>query len=333
MAGAHVSRLSPTRLVSGALDATVAPGFSRIGFAVRSRLGRWAAPETFDMTGRTVVVTGPTSGLGREVAFMLAGAGATVVLTGRNRDKCAALAAEMGPLFPTAVLEVVIADMGDLESVARASREILVRHGAVHALVHNAGALLNERSVSPQGHETTVASHVLGPHLMTRLLLPALRAVHGRVVTVSSGGMYAMELPLVAGGRTLEMGEHNYNGTRQYAIAKRAQVTLNEIWAGQEPGVTFVAMHPGWADTPGVQESIPGFRRVTRPILRTAREGADTIAWLAAVPEIPGESGSFWCDREQRSIHKTPMTRRSDTVDARARLWEWCQSTTEPWVG
>lgn len=327
-----MSRFSVSRVVSGALDATVAPGFSRIGFAVRSRLGGWSAPESFDMSGRTVVVTGPTSGLGREAAFMLAGAGARLVLVARNRDKCDALVVEMKEVIPTATPEVVIADMGDLESVARASREIAARHDRIDALVHNAGALLNTRTVSPQALEATVASHVLGPHLMTRLLLPSLRAVRGRVVTVSSGGMYAMALPLIAGGRTLEMGEHNYDGTRQYAIAKRAQVTLNEMWSEQEPGVMFVAMHPGWADTPGVQESIPGFRRVTRPILRTAREGADTIAWLASVPEIPGESGSFWCDREQRSIHKVPMTRRSDTPDARARLWEWCQSVTDPWV-
>lgn len=328
-----MNRFNVSRLLSGALDATVAPGFSRIGYAVRSRLGGWAAPESFDMAGRTVVVTGPTSGLGREVAFMLAATGSSVVLVARNRDKCDALATELTATVPGALLDVVIADMGDLEAVARASREILARHGRLDALVHNAGALLNERSVSPQGHETTVASHVLGPHLMTRLLLPALRAGHGRVITVSSGGMYAMALPVIAGARTLEMGEHNYDGTRQYAIAKRAQVTLNEMWAGQEPGVTFVAMHPGWADTPGVQESIPGFRRVTRPILRTSREGADTIAWLAVVPDIPGGSGTFWCDREQRSIHKTPSTRRADTPDARARLWEWCQRLTDPWVG
>lgn len=321
-----------TRLVSGVLDATVAPGFSRIGYAVRSRLGGWEAVESFDLTGKTVVVTGPTSGLGREVAFMLASTGATLVLVGRNRDKCAALTAEMRPLFPGTTLDVVIADMGDLESVARAAREILIRHGSIDALVHNAGALLNSRILTAQGHEATVASHVLGPHLMTRLLLPALRGAHGRVVTVSSGGMYAMGLPVIGGSRTLEMGEHNYNGTRQYAIAKRAQVTLNELWAEQEPGVMFVAMHPGWADTPGVQESIPGFRRVTRPILRTSRQGADTIAWLAAVPELPGDSGSFWCDREPRSIHKSPMTRRSDTPDARSRLWDWCQSTTAPWA-
>lgn len=320
-------------ILSSVLDATVVPGFSRIGYAVRSRLGDWPAVESFDMRGKVVVITGPTSGLGKETARVLATTGATLVLVGRNADKCAELVVAMREEFPATTFDVVIADMGDLESVARASREISARHPRIDVLVHNAGALLNERSVSAQGVEVTVSTHVLGPHMMTRMLLPQLRASSGRVVTVSSGGMYAMILPRVSGGRTLEMGEHNYDGTKQYAIAKRAQVTLNEMWAIAEPDVTFVAMHPGWADTPGVQESIPGFRRVTRPILRTPREGADTIAWLAAVPRIPGESGSFWCDREQRGIHKIPSTRRSDNADTRARLWEWCESVTNPWMG
>lgn len=320
-------------ILSSALDATVVPGFSRIGYAVRSRLGNWSTPEWFDMHGKVVVITGPTSGLGKEAAHMLAATGATMVLVGRNADKCASLVGDMRRQFPDTTFDVVIADMGDLESVARASREILARHAGIDVLVHNAGALLNTRTLCPQGLEATVASHVVGPHLMTRILVPALRQARGRVVTVSSGGMYAMVLPRIVGGRTLEMGEHNYDGTKQYAIAKRAQVTLNEMWAVREPDVTFLAMHPGWADTPGVQESIPGFRKVTRPILRTPREGADTIAWLAAVPEVPGASGTFWCDREQRSIHKIPSTRRSDTAEARANLWEWCLSVTAPWAG
>ena len=226
----------------------------------------------------------------------------------------------------------VVAEMGDLVSVGKAAREIAVRFPQVFAVVHNAGALLNSRELSPQGTEQTISSHVLGPHLLTTVLLPNLIATQGRVVTVSSGGMYSAELPNVDGKRTLEMRVDSYNGSKQYAIAKRAQVTLNEIWATKERSVHFDSMHPGWADTPGVQDSIPAFRRITKPILRSAQQGADTIAWLAAVQPIPGPSGAFWSDREVRSIHKLPMTRRSDTAQARTNLWNWCNQVIAPYV-
>ena len=145
--------------------------------------------------------------------------------------------------------------------------------------------------------------------------------------------MYSADLPRVAGDRTLEMNDLQYNGTRQYAIAKRAQVVLNEMWAQKQPDVHFAAMHPGWADTPGVKSSLPTFRTVTRPLLRTPRQGADTIAWLAAAETLPAPSGTFWCDREPRSIHKTATSRATDTPDRRRDLWNWCETVTRPFAG
>lgn len=319
------------RLISTGMDALVVPGFSRVGHIVRSRLNGWEALPSGALRGKTVVLTGPTSGLGLAAAHKLAALGAELVLVGRSETKCRTVAADIARSSECGIPDVVIADMADLDTVAQACRTIRERHQAVDVVVHNAGALLNHREVSPQGIETTLAAHVVGPHLMTRLLLEPLRVARGRVVTVSSGGMYAAPLPAAGERWTLEMPPDKYSGTRQYAIAKRAQVTMNEIWARREPAVTFVSMHPGWADTPGVQESIPLFRRVTRPILRTADEGCDTIVWLAAVGDIPGPSGTFWCDREVRSIHRTPGTRRSDTDASRATLWEWCQSVTDAW--
>ena len=318
------------RTLSNVLDATVVGGFSRVGYEFRSRASSFDRPEELDLRGRRIVVTGPTSGLGRETARMLATAGADLVLAGRDRPRTEAAAREVDALGVGSV-ETVLADMGDLDAVASASRTI-AGSGRLDALVHNAGALLKQREVSPQGFEVTVASHVLGPFLMTRLLVDALTESSGRVVTVSSGGMYAVPLPRVAGARTLEMGEHNWDGTKQYAIAKRAQVTLNEMWAVERSGVWFAAMHPGWADTPGVKSSLPFFRVVTKPLLRTARQGADTIAWLAGVDEPGAGSGAFWCDREVRSIHKTGGTRASDTPDRRRDLWRWCTACTDPFV-
>lgn len=317
-------------IVSNFLDATVVGGFSRVGYEVRSRLGSFVDVGTLDLSGRRIVVTGPTSGLGQETCVMLARAGADLVLVGRDESRTTA-AAERFDALGTGDMSFVVCDTGDLAAVAAASRTIRAG-GRIDALVHNAGALTHDRVLTAQGFESTVATHVLGPFLMTSMLVEHIAASNGRVVTVSSGGMYSADLPRVAGERTLEMNELQYNGTRQYAIAKRAQVVLNEMWATSRSDVWFAAMHPGWADTPGVRSSLPTFRKVTRPLLRTPRQGADTIAWLTAVDPVPGDSGLFWCDREPRSIHKTATSRATDTPDRRRDLWNWCGTATQPFV-
>ena len=279
------------------------------------------------MRGKTVVVTGPTSGLGEQVARQLALTGANLVLVARNEEKCARVIDEIAPLCTGNKPVFVRAEMGDLESVRSACASIQQQFTHIDVLIHNAGALLNTRELSPQGIEQTVASHVVGPFLMTTLLLPQMKG--GRVVTVSSGGMYSSGLPAFDKGETLEMPAHKYGGSKQYAIAKRAQVTLTELWATREPQTEFVSMHPGWADTPGVQESIPGFRRVTAPILRTSSEGADTIAWLAVVNPLPKASGTFWSDREVRPTHKTPQSKKLDTESNRLALWHYVEKLSK----
>ena len=122
------------------------------------------------------------------------------------------------------------------------------------------------------------------------------------------------------------MSSESYNGTKQYALAKRAQVTLNEMWAQRvdQRSVVFHAMHPGWADTPGVQDSLPTFRRIVGPLLRDSDAGADTMVWLAADDGEPlSSTGGFWLDRRVRSTHRSRSTRRSDTPQRREELWDW----------
>lgn len=312
--------------VDGVLDALVVPGFSRVGYAVRSRSSGWTPLARYSMAGKTVVLTGHTSGIGRATAIALREMGAGLFLVGRDEERSNVAAEEIrkhgsadAPLF------VGVADMGELDQVRAVARRILEQCGRIDVLVHNAGALLKERARTSWGEDQIVASQVVGPHVMTAALLDALRATHGRVVTVSSGGMYPVGLPFLKDDRSLAMPDGSYDGTKQYAIAKRAQVTLNEIWAEREPGVHFHAMHPGWADTPGVASSIPGFRRVMLPLLRSSEQGADTVAWLSVDPR-PGEtSGLFWCDREVRPIHRLPSTKKRDTVEARGLLWNWVE--------
>ena len=312
------------RFLDRALEGSVVGSFSRLGYVARSRSGTWLDLDTVDLSGRTVAVTGPTSGLGLATARTLRRLGADVILIARNAEKLSTTSDELRGMGSRGRLHSIVADMGDLDSVRRAGDE-LAALGSIEVLVHNAGALSKQRQISPQGIEMTIASHVLGPFLLTAL---TRTLVTERVITVSSGGMYAAALPDLVAGRSLEMSDASYDGTRQYAIAKRAQVTLNEMWAEKFATPAFYAMHPGWADTPGVQESLPLFRVVTKPLLRSADEGADSIVWLAAAPDIGLPSGSFVGDRLRRPIHRLPMTKRSDTAANRQALWAWCLEHT-----
>jgi NAD(P)-dependent dehydrogenase (short-subunit alcohol dehydrogenase family) len=247
-----------------------------------------------------------------------------VEIIARNAEKAAATCAELRSAGAPGGVSFVVADVADLDAVRAAARTLAQRHPAIHALVHNAGALDAEFARSPQSIEHTVASQVVGPFLLTELLLPQLRAAQrSRVVWVASGGLYSQPLAV----DTLESGPDDYDGTKAYARAKRAQVTLAGIGAERwgDAGVVVQAMHPGWADTPGVRKSLPTFRRILRPLLRAPDEGADTIVWLVVDDTAPlAEPGRFWLDRRPRPIHRLRSTRRSDTSAERRRLWDWC---------
>ena len=304
------------------MDTLIVPGFSRIGYALRSR--SFDPLQSLSLDGKTVVLTGHTSGIGFAAAQQMRPLGANLVLVGRDAQRSREAAQRIESCNGTGRVTTLIADMGDLEQVAQLSEAIAAHTDRIDVVVHNAGALLKTRSRTAQGHDTTVAAQVYGPFLLTHNLLAPLASGGGRVITVASGGMYAVGLPDFRRGHGLELPDDKYDGTRQYAIAKRAQVTLNEMWAqdASARGVAFHAMHPGWADTPGVATSIPLFRAVTKPILRSADQGADTVSWLAAADADHIESGRFWCDRERRPIHRLPATRRTDTPESRRALWE-----------
>lgn len=279
-------------------------GYPRFGLAVRRRLPGWPAdPEPGALAGRTVVVTGASSGLGVATAAAFADLGAVVRLVVRDVAKGERVAARIG-----GDVRVARCDVSDVDDVRRFAESI----GAVDVLVHNAGALPAARSTTPQGHEVALATHVLGPLLMTELLQPL-----ERVIFVSSGGMYAKKLPL----DDPEYTRGEYRGAAAYARTKRIQVALVPHLAERWPGTTVAGMHPGWADTPGIAGSLPGFHRLTKPFLRDARQGADTTVWLGAVRPAPA-SGLFWHDRRARSPHLVPWTRHSD-ADSRAML-DWC---------
>ena len=302
------------RALDTALDRTVVPGFSKIGYAVRRRLPTWPAdPAIGALAGRHVAVTGATSGLGTATARQLSDLGAHVHLIVRNTDKAVDIAAQLrGPSTTWKC------DIGDLDSVRECAAQILAEGPSLDGLVHHAGAMPPERAESPQGHELSMSIHVLGPVLLTELLRPAMAGRDARVVMVTSGGMYAQKLPVDDPDYT--SGE--YSGSTAYARSKRTQVELLPLlttrWAAD--GISVYAMHPGWAATPGVSDSLPGFDKVMGPVLRTVDTGADTTTWLVASQPRP-RGGGLWMDRRERPTSYLPRTK--PTSDERRRIWEW----------
>ena len=313
---------SLARGVDTLLDRTVAPGFTKIGPAVRRRLPGWPAdPEPGSMTGRTAAVTGATSGLGLATAEGFARLGADVRLVVRDVEKGAQVKARIEADVPGASVTVDRCDVSDLDDVRRFAGELDLER--IDVLVHNAGAMPATRTESAQGHELSMALHVLGPLLMSELLRPALRGHDARVLLVTSGGMYGQKLR----ADDPEYTKGDYAPATSYARSKRAQVELLPVlakrWAGD--GIGVHATHPGWADTPGVVDSLPTFHKLTGPLLRDAAGGADTTVWLGAVQPQP-PSGELWHDRRARPTH---LLRRTRTGEAeRTELWEWARDQT-----
>jgi dehydrogenase/reductase SDR family protein 12 len=324
-------RLEPLKaLTDAALEALVVPSFTRIGYDVRRRLFDWESLDELSMRGKVVAVTGATSGLGELAAATLARMGAEVLLLARNERKADAVRDRIDLATGREAARTYLVDMSDLGAVRRVVEEIRRDEPRLDVLINNAGALLASRRTSVDGYEMTFATMVLGPFVLTEGLLPLLAERRGaRAITVTSGGMYAQSLHL----DDLQMEREPYRGAVAYARAKRAQVVLTRLWATKHRGtpVTFHAMHPGWAQTPGLEASLPGFRRLLGPLVRTPEQGADTIVWLAASPEAASSSGRLWLDRRVRPFDKLPGTRVS--ADEGAALWEACVRLTAAGVG
>jgi dehydrogenase/reductase SDR family member 12 len=278
----------------------------------------WHESDLASMAGKVVLVTGATSGLGEAAATGFARLGASVWLVVRSRSRGEETKARIAEQTGSDDVHVGICDLSELRSVRRFAERCEAGPGRVDVLVNNAGVLTEERSLSRDGIELTLATNVVGPFLLTKLLAPLLlRSAPARVINVSSGGMYTQGLQL----EDLQSARGKFRGTVAYARSKRIEVVLSELWSLRLAGTGVVvnSMHPGWVDTPGLRDSLPGFHRVVGPLLRTPEQGADTIVWLGSAPEAADASGAFWFDRGRRRTHLLPWGRESD--EDRRRLW------------
>jgi NAD(P)-dependent dehydrogenase (short-subunit alcohol dehydrogenase family) len=285
------------------LDRMVLPG-ALFGYEHRSKAWR---PITESLEGRTAIVTGATSGLGRVVAEQLSNLGARVVLVGRNQEKLEQAVRQIAEATGNCNLALERADLSLMSEVRSLAQRLLREEQSMHILINNAAVLPLQKSQTAEGLETAFATDLVSPYLLTRLLIPRLReSAPARIINVSSGGMYLSGVDL----DELQNPQGRYDGARAYARAKRGLMILTELWAEElrDSGVVVNAMHPGWADTPGVQDSLPGFHKLTRLVLRSPEQGADTIVWLAAATEAGSVSGKLWLDREPHLAAILPGT-------------------------
>jgi dehydrogenase/reductase SDR family protein 12 len=297
--------------------------FSRQGYEIREP--GFGNDDLGHVAGRTVVITGATSGLGYASAERLAGLGARVVVLARDLDRGQQALSDITAATGSTALSLISCDLADMESVRAAAAQLLAQEPAIHVLINNAGVLLNEQQESPQGYDRVLATNLLGPFLLTDLLLDRIVAsAPSRIIEVSSGGMYYQRIDVI----DPHTRHRPYVGTESYSRTKRGQVIVTEMRAERLAGTGVVchSMHPGWAATPGVASSMQKFEAKFRDVLRTPAQGADTIVWLAAADEPAESSGQFWLDRRARETHRSDDTRESE--QERADLWALCRSLT-----
>ncbi|KAH7657381.1 dehydrogenase/reductase SDR family member 12 protein [Dioscorea alata] len=275
--------------------------FTKSGFQEHSKNFK-AEDMQIQMDGKNCMVTGANSGIGYATAEGLASRGATVYIVCRNAEKGEAAVSEMQTKTGNPNIHLEVCDLSSISEVKAFASRFSSQDKPLHVLVNNAGLMEHDRVITSEGLELNFAVNVAATYTLTELMLPLLEKTspEARVITVSSGGMYTSPLT-----KDLQFSETEFDGTLQYARNKRVQVALTEKWAEMysSKGVGFYSMHPGWAATPGVTKSLPGFSEKLSGKLRTSEEGADTVVWLALQPKEKLVSGAFYFDRAEAPKH------------------------------
>lgn len=269
------------------------------------------------MASKVALVTGATGGIGKAAAIGLAKAGFNVVLLARDHGRGEAAAKDVVAAAPDASVEVLIGDLASQASVRAAAARLLAMRKRLDVLVNCAGVFLPSRQVTEDGIEATLATNHLGHFLLTNLLLPALKAANGRVVSVASRyGGTKIDFD------DLQVERRKFSYMKAVPASKLAQVLFTQQLADevQGSGVLAFAVHPGLvANTKLLQQTGGFFQWMTNRMGGTPEKGADTVVWLATAPRADVEPlhGKLV---EKRKAIKTPG-QGSDPA-ARQRLWQ-----------
>lgn len=291
-----------------------------------------SASAASDMKGRTVVVTGANSGIGKACATELARRGAHVVMTARDASRGQQALDDVKRASGNADVELLLADFASLAEVRILANRI-ASLPQLDVLVNNAGLMLTERRETRDGFETTFQVNHLAPFLLTSMLVPKLAQSRGaRIVTVASDAHTS--------GGALDFDDlqsaRRYTPFAVYGRSKLCNILFTRELARRlgGTGITANCLHPGVVATgfAGDGDATGWFAwgiRLVRPFMLTPEKGADTMVWLASSPEVADTTGRYFVKRRE----KTPGRHACDD-DAARRLWdESVRLTGAPAVG
>ncbi len=253
---------------------------------------------TEEFTGKLVVITGATSGIGYQTARKYASHGANLLCINRNQQKSEALKQEIETEFGVSC-DYKIADLSSLADIFRVSQELAALSQPIDVLIHNAGIYLTKRAVTGEGLEMTFVVHYLSTFIINYTLMSKLMAQQGaRIIMVGSEAhrFAAWGLRL----DDLNWEKRKYSGLKSYGSAKMAQLLTMIVFADyfRNTGVTINTMHPGAVKTDTGQENGPVYKWLKRNFLdrglRSADVSAEALYYLGAAKELESISGRFF---------------------------------------
>jgi len=272
-----------------------------------------------DLSGKTVVITGATSGIGASAAEALAAQGARVIFTARDTAKAAATLSGLTRANPGAAHDFVIADLTTLAHMKTAAEALAAKAGTVDVLINNAGAIFSRRQLTPDGLEMTFAVNHMAYFVITEILRPHL-APGARIVSTASVAHQSARLDFE--DLTLEKVSPGLFAMVAYGNSKLCNILWTRELAKRlaGTGITANCVHPGGVNT-GFGDNLSGLLKgvfgFAKRFMLTPAQGADTLIWLASSPEVAGQTGGYWSKRKRL----TPSAAARDDAAAR-RLWE-----------
>ncbi|XP_076833528.1 DHRS-12_like_SDR_c-like domain-containing protein [Brachyhypopomus gauderio] len=253
------------------------------------------------LAGRSYMITGANSGIGKAAAMILAKKGGTIHMVCRNKDKAEEARADIVKESGNKEIYVHLLDLSETKKVWEFAESFKKKYRTLNVLINNAGCMMTKREVNAEGLEKSFAINSLAVYILIKSLIPLLeKSPDPRVISVTSGGMLVQKL------RTgnLQSQRGRYDGTMVYAQNKRQQVVMTEQFAKAHTNIHFSVMHPGWVDTPMIANTMPDFHSSMKERLRTPEQGADTLVWLAvSEAAIAKPSGRFFQDRKTTAPH------------------------------